>query len=190
RNRKFFGCSAGPLNFNLLNFRTRTESEVNARIGARTIASSAVHIAALPYATSSDEGLGADPVSRTLRAPHQLECNPVIVVLHHIAKQGGSRVHIVDYDIDVPVIEQVSKSSTAGCNYVSEPASGCWWNLLKHSSIAVTEELRPLCIADAPILLIHPRIDMSISYKNIQKTIVIKIQESRSPRQKGNGWVS
>src|ERR1017187_1818990 len=115
---------------------------MEALIGTGAVACSAIDIATLPYASGSDKDLRSDRVPWTLRPTHQLERNPVISVVDHIAKQGWRRIYIVDYHIDVPVVEQVSKGCAAGSDPIGQPASGRRWNLPKLGPIAFAKELR------------------------------------------------
>src|SRR6267378_3594245 len=85
RNRDLFFCAARPVNLHAVHFRCCSETEVQALIGTRSIASAAEDVPALPRASCRDKYLGANRITGTLGTSQQLERDPVIRILNHVA---------------------------------------------------------------------------------------------------------
>src|SRR6266446_2332111 len=72
RNRDLFFCAARPVNVHAVHFRCCSETEVQALIGTRSIASAAEDVSALARASSCDKDFGTDRITGTLWASQQL----------------------------------------------------------------------------------------------------------------------
>src|SRR6266849_5660225 len=115
-NRDFFLCPTWPVNLHHVDFHRSSEAEVQALIGTRCIASPAEHVRALPHASGRDKYLSSDRVAGALGASHQLQRDPVIRILDDVPQQSGRRIDVIENDVDVAVIEQVTEHRTS-CRY-------------------------------------------------------------------------
>src|SRR5713101_289676 len=157
-----------------------------ARIRTRTVASSAQNISALANPAGGQKNGRTDGVAWALGSSNQFQGNPVIAVLHHIAKQGRSRVHIIENDVDAAIIEEVSKRGASGRYHEGQAASRCRRHLLELHAIQISEQLWTLGPSRAPITLVNGRIDMPIGDENIQEAVVVEIQKTRAPPKERN----
>jgi putative hemolysin len=98
---------------------------MKALVRARGVAAPAEDVPTLACPGRCDERFGSDGIPRTLRSSHQFECNPMIIVLHHVAKQHGRGVYSVQDNIDMAVIEEVSKRRAARRNHHTQTAARC-----------------------------------------------------------------
>src|SRR5437879_3000144 len=151
------------------------------QIRARGVTSSAENVTALPCTTRGQEDLRTDGIPRTLCSANQFESDPVVAVLYDIPEERGRRIHIIQDNIDVPIVKKVPKRRTPCGYYVSQAASCGRGNFLKLGPIEIPEQLWPLSPGCAPVALIHRRINVAIGNENVRKTVVIKIQKSGSP---------
>src|SRR6185503_15759413 len=69
-------------------------------------------------------------------------------------------------------------------HYKCQPACSCSRNLLKFRSIHVAKQQRTLCPRRAPILFVHTGVNMPVRKKKIEQSIIVVIQETRSPAEK------
>src|SRR6266853_1262893 len=157
------------------------------RIGTRTIASPAQDVTALANSASSQEDHGTDGIARALGPSNQFEGNPVIAILHHVAKQRRSRIHIIKNHVDVTIIEEIPERGAPGRNYEGKAAPRCRRHLLELCTIHMAEKLRTLGPSGSPITLVNRRIHVAVGDEYIQQAIVIKIQETCAPTQERNG---
>src|ERR1017187_6799628 len=65
--RDYFYSSARPANFDLVDLRRRTETEVRSRVRARCEAATSQHISPLRKAIRGDEHAGAHAIARAAR---------------------------------------------------------------------------------------------------------------------------
>jgi len=114
----------------------------------------------------------------------------MIIVLHHVAKQHGRGVYSVQDNIDMAVIEEVSKRRAARRNHHTQTAARCRWNFFELRCVEIAEQLRPLCPGCAPVTLIHRRINVAIGKEDVQQAIIVIVEEPGSPAEKGNGWAA
>jgi hypothetical protein len=61
----------------------------------------------------------------------------VIRIFNHIAQEHRRRIHNVENDVDVPVIEQIAEGRAAGRNYICQSTIGRGRNFIKLGSIHV-----------------------------------------------------
>src|SRR4051812_20984952 len=108
------------MNFEFVDLRRSAESEMDSQIRARTKTSSAKNVSALPHPSCRNKYLRSNRVARASRASHQLQRDPVVVVLDHISEERGMRVHIVDHNIGMTIVEEVAKRRSPGGNHSRE----------------------------------------------------------------------
>jgi hypothetical protein len=124
-------------------------------VRVRPVATAADDVASLSRSACCDEHLGADSVSWAFRSSYQLEGKPMVAVFEHIAKQRRRRIHVVQNNVDVSIIENVAKGRAPRRNHVRQAASGRWRNLLKLVPIQIAEQLGPLRPSCAPVSSIN-----------------------------------
>lgn len=78
RNRNLFDGAARPVNFDLIDFGGRPQTEMDTQIGAGTVAAAAEDIGALPNAPGGEENFSPDGIARALWATDLLQSEPVI----------------------------------------------------------------------------------------------------------------
>src|SRR6266850_2643896 len=110
---KFFSTSAGPNNFNKIQFVRSAQSKMQARVRTRRVTSATEDIAALAEPACRDKHLGSNGIARTLCAAHKLECDPVVRILHDVSKQRGRAINIIQHHVDVTVVEEIAKRRTS-----------------------------------------------------------------------------
>jgi len=66
----------------------------------------------------------ANGVPRTLWSSRQLEPDPMVPVLHHIAKQCRCGIHVVQDDVCVAIVEQVPERGPSCRNDIRQATSG------------------------------------------------------------------
>ena len=82
---------------------------MNAEVIGGEVAAAAEHIAALANAPRSEVDSGAHCVARTVWPSDELQLHPVVMVWNYISKERWKLVNVVDDDIDLAVVEEVSK---------------------------------------------------------------------------------
>src|SRR5260221_14522702 len=102
----------------------------------------------------------------------------MIAVLQYVAQQRRNRIHVIEDNIDVAIIEEVSERSASGGHDEGQAASGCRRHLLELSSIQIAEKLRALGPGSAPITLINGRRDVGLSDEYVREAIVAEVEET------------
>src|SRR5882762_1997352 len=174
------------MNLDFLNLRSRTQSEVHAWVGTRTVTSTTHYVCPLPDSASAKEDLRADGVPRALWAANQFQRQPMIAVLGDIAQQRGRRINIIDNHVNVPTIENISECCSSPGNDVGQTAAGGWWHFFEFGPVKVAEKLRPFRPGRSPILPVYFRVHMTVDDKDVQQAIIVKVEETGSPSQKGD----
>src|SRR5882762_5766827 len=187
RDGQCLPCPARPMNLDFLNLRSRTQSEVHAWVGARTVTSTTHYVCPLPDSARCKEDLRADGVPWALWATNQFQRQPMITVLDDIAQQRRRRINIIDSHIDVPTIEEIPECCSSPGNDVGQTAAGGWWHFFELGPVKVPEKLRPFRPGCSPILPVYFRVDVTVDDKNVQQPVIVKIEEPASPSQKGDG---
>src|SRR5882762_4565955 len=186
RDGQCLPCPARPMNLDFLNLRSRTQSEVHAWVGARTVTSTTHYVCPLPDSARCKEDLRADGVPWALWATTQFQRQPMITVLDDIAQQRRRRINIIDSHIDVPTIEEIPECCSSPGNDVGQTAAGGWWHFFELGPVKVPEKLRPLRPGRSPILPVYFRVHMTVDDKDVQQAIIVKVEETGSPSQKGD----
>src|ERR1700674_3701875 len=114
----------------------------------------------------------------------------MVGVLDHVSKQGGRRVHVVEDNIDVAVVEKVSESRAASRDDHGEAAAGGGRNFLEFCAVEIAEKLRALGPGGAPLGAVGDRIDVAIGDENIEETVIVEVEEAGSPCEKWNRGVA
>src|SRR6202171_2656855 len=128
---------------------------MNSLIGAGAVAPSAEDVSPLAHTARAKENFRANGIPWTLRPSHQFESDPVIVVLHHIAKQRRSGIHVVQNDVYAAIVEEIPERGPPRGDHVGQAAPRRGWNLLKLGSVEILEELGSFCPCCSPVPLIH-----------------------------------
>src|SRR6185437_4746202 len=153
-------------------------------IRARRIASTSVYVRTLAHAACCKEHFCSNRVAWTFWTGNQLQAEPVVRILDHVAQEHRRRIHHTEHYIHVPIIEQIAKCRAPRRHYKCQPACSCSRNLLKFRSIHVAKQQRTLCPRRAPILFVHTGVNMPVRKKKIEQSIIVVIQETRSPAEK------
>src|SRR6267143_1534847 len=138
---------------------------MNTLIGARTVAPSADDVCPLAHTAYAKENSRANGIPWTLWSSRQLERDPMVAVLHHIAKQRRCGIHVVQNDVQVAIVEEVPKRGPSCRNNVRQAAAGRRGNFLKLGPVQIAEKLRPFGPGCAPVPLVHGWVDMSVGNK-------------------------
>src|SRR5258708_4117340 len=154
-------------------------------IGTGGVTSAAEHVRALANSPGGNKRFRPDSISRAFRATNQFQRYPMVGILHYISEQSRRRIYVVDHHVDVTIVEQIPERSAARCDYYREAGVRGRRNFLKFRSIQIPEKQRTLRPGRSPILLVYPGIDVAIGGENIEQTVVVVVEESRSPAQKG-----
>src|SRR5258708_3034693 len=117
--------AAWPENLDLLNLCGRGQSEVQSLIGAGSIAAATKNIRSLTDSSGRQEYFGSDGVTRTLGTTHELQSHPMIGVFRYVPEQCRCGVHIIEYHVYMPIVEQITeRRSPSGHHYRQAAASG------------------------------------------------------------------
>ena len=181
-----FNNIPGPVDFHAIDRRRIANAKVDPLIVGRSVTSPAQHVAALLHAVCRQVDRGANRIARALRATHQLELDPVMMVVVHIAQQDGRPVHHIDHDIDLAVVEEVAESAAASGDDVGKPGAFDRRHVLKLLPLQVPKEQRTLRKARAPIVLVYLRIDMAIDKKQVLPAVIVVVEKSIAPAKKRN----
>src|SRR5258706_6096537 len=154
---------------------------MDTQVRARAVASATHDVSALANSARCQEDRRTDGIARAPGASNQFEGNPVIAVFHHVTQQRRNGIHIIEDNIDVAIIEEVSERSASGGHDEGQAASGCRRHLLELSAIQIAEKLRAVGPGSAPITLINCRIYVAISDEYITEAIVVEIEETSTP---------
>ncbi len=163
------------MNLNFFHFRRRTQSEMQPRIRTRPVASPADHVGALPNASGSHKNLRADGIPRTFWSANQFKCDPMVPVRYNVSEERRRRVHVVQDNVNVAVVEEIAKRRTARGNDIRQAAPCCGRNFLKLSAIEIAEQLRSLRPGCAPVALVHRGVNVAIGQENVQESIIIEV---------------
>lgn len=68
----------------------------------------------MAYATGGHVYSGTEGVARALCASNEFQFYPVVVIWTHVAKQHRNVIYIVDDDVDLAVVEQISEGGATG----------------------------------------------------------------------------
>src|SRR6266513_302457 len=112
---------------------------MNSLIGAGAVPPSSSDVSALARTVRAKKNFRTDGVPRTLPSTHQLEGDPVIVVLHHIQKQRRGGIHVVQDHIDVAIVEKVPERSTSCGDHRGQAAPCRGRNLLKLNPLEIAK---------------------------------------------------
>src|SRR5438067_13235720 len=115
---------------------------MDALVGAGTVAATAENIRTLADSSDGQEHFGADSIAGALGTADQFQGEPVVGVLDHVPKQGRRRVHIIEDNVDVAVVEQIAESSAASRNGGGEAAACGGRNFRAFCAIKVGQKLR------------------------------------------------
>src|SRR5262249_49203441 len=102
-----------PMNLYLVNFVGLPQAEMHTLIGAGSVAAAGKNIGPLSNGARCHKHFGTNRVSRTLWSADQSKCGPVVVTLHDISHQRRARVHDVNDDVHVPIVEEITDGRTA-----------------------------------------------------------------------------
>ena len=110
-------------------------------VRARSVAPATDDISALAKTSRGYENFRADGIPRTLWSAYQFEREPMVAVSYHVPEQCGCRIHIVQNDVDVTVVEKVAKRRTPRGNHIGQATSGRRQNFLKLGPIEIAKQL-------------------------------------------------
>src|SRR5262245_6597429 len=140
RNLDGFFCAAGPDDFDAINFGGSSQAEMQALVGAGSVAATAEDIGALAETTRGDEHFCANSVAGTLRPTDQFERHPVNRITDDISEEGGDGVYIVQHNVDVAVVEEIAKRSAPRSENQREPTARCGGNFGEFVAIEIAKK--------------------------------------------------
>src|SRR6202158_5195324 len=171
------------MNLDFVNLRARTQSEVPACVGTRSVTSTTHYVGTLPDSARCKEDLRADGVPRALWAANQFQRQPMITVLDDIAQQRGRRINIIDNHVDVPIIEEIPECCSSPGNNVGQTAAGGWWHFFEFGTVKIPEKLRPFRPGCSPILPVYFRVHVTVDDEDVQQGVIVKVEKTGSPSQ-------
>src|SRR5437763_3013524 len=107
------GSAAWPLTLDQCCGGRAAQAEMQTQVGVRRVTSAADHVSAMAQPIGRYEHLCTNGVVRALGATHEAEFQPVISVGNHVAQQSGRGIHVVDDDVEMAVIEQITDGKTS-----------------------------------------------------------------------------
>ena len=109
------------------------------RIVARLEAAAAHQIRSLGKPASGHKHFRAYGVFRPLRTAFKRKFNPMIVVLIDVAKKDRMCVEAIDNDVDLAIIEEISKRRPARRNDVGQAGIVHRWHQFEVLPVAIVE---------------------------------------------------
>ena len=98
-----------------------------------------------------------------------------------IAQHGGLAVKIVDDDIDMAVIEEITKSCAAADPRYHESLAGLCCHFRESPVAVVVEKQDPLRVLRPHIDVVHLWIDVAIYHHQVGPTVVVVVEKRSSP---------
>ncbi len=163
---------------------------MNAGVGIGGVAGAAVDVGALADSAGGQEYFCADGVAGTFGAADELQGDPVVVVLYDVAQEGGWRVHVINDDVNVAVVEEIAEGGAAGGNHGGKAAAGGGWDLAKLATVEVAEELGTLRPGGSPVEAVYADVDVAVGDEGVEQAVVVEVQETVSPSQEWDGGLS
>src|SRR2546429_5581283 len=99
------------MNLNSFDLGGRSQSEMKALVRARSVAAAADQVSALANTSGRHKDLRANGIPRTLPSANQFESEPMVVVLHDVSEEHRCRIHVVQDNIGVAVVEEIGRAS-------------------------------------------------------------------------------
>src|SRR5579859_4366532 len=187
---KLLHNSVRPINFELINLGESPQPEMDALVRAGTVASAAEHMGALADSSGRQEHFCADGIAGALGTADEFQGQPVVGVLDHVPKQGRRRVHIVEDNVDVAVVEEIAESGAASRNNGGEAAACGGRNFLEFCAVKIAKKLRALGPGGAPFCAVGDGVYVAIGDEDVEKAIVVKVEKAGAPGQKRNCGVT
>ena len=159
---------------------------MDALVGAGTVAAAAENIGTLADSSDGQEHFGADGIAGALGTPDQFQGEPVVGILDHVPKQGRRRVHIIEDNVDVAVVEEIAESSAASRNDGGEAAACGGRNFLEFCAVKIAKKLRALGPGGAPFCVVGDGVDVAVGNEDVEKAIVVKVEKTGAPGKKRN----
>src|SRR5450432_449264 len=157
-----------------------SESEVQAPVVGRIETGLCDYFLSLQPSTVSHGYSRADGASIAFGA-HQLDLDPMVGPGHIVAKQGWRLVHVHDEDIDVAVIVEIAEG-TAPAGVCRRNAGAAFVDQFLESPAAEIAENQARRLerisGDAAL---HFGVDASGDHEQVGKSIVVEIDDARSP---------
>src|ERR1700722_2251964 len=95
-------------------------------------------------------------------------------------------VDAVDHDIDLAIVEQISKRCPSGGDDIGQSSAFDRRNDRKFLTvIQVVKQQRALCKGHSPVMLVHLRVNMTADGHKVLPAVVVVDDKLRSPTQKG-----
>src|ERR1700722_18753471 len=95
-------------------------------------------------------------------------------------------VDAVDHDIDLAIVEQISKRCPSGGDDIGQSSAFNRRNDRKFlTMIQVVKQQRTLCKGHSPIMLVYLRVNMAADGHNVLPSVVVEVDKLSSPTQKG-----
>src|SRR5260370_3575052 len=182
--------SVGPMDFQLVDLGSGSQAEVQARIRAGGVAAPAEDVSTLADSSDGQEHFGADGIVGALGTADEFQGQPVVGVLDHVPKQGRRRVHIVEDNIDVAVVEEIAESGAASRNDGGEAAAGGGRNFLEFCAVKIAKKLRALVRRGAQFCAVGHGVDVAVGDEDVEKAIVVKVEKAGAPGKKRNCGVT
>src|SRR5262249_10030040 len=143
----------------------RSQTEVQALVGAGGVAASAEDVEALAHASGGEVGGRSDGVARALGTAHQPERDPVVRVLGLVAQEHGWAFQVVDDHVDLAAIEEVAEGGAAAGDGLGQAAAGGGRHYVEVRAVAVVEEQHTLRPGGPPVGLVHSPVDVAVDGK-------------------------
>src|SRR6266571_2917937 len=183
--RNLFLRSAGPVDFHFVHFRCGSQTKMQTLIGSGGVTSPAEHVPALANFPRGNKRFRSNSITGALLPTDQFQRYPMVGILHYVSEKSWRRIYVVDHHVDVTIVEQIPERSPARGDYYCEAGVRGRRNFLKFRSVQIPEKQRTLRPGRSPILLVYAGIDVAIGRENIEQTVVVVVEESSSPAQKG-----
>ena len=108
----------------------------------------------------------------------------------HVPQQHRRTVDWIDDYIDLAVVEQVAKRSSARRNHICQPRALHRRHVFKSSRLRFTGDVvkqqRTLGKRRSPVMLVHLGVDVAIDHKQVQPAIVVVVEETVTPAHERN----
>ena len=113
-NVKRFNAPIGPFDFEFIDLRRCTQTEVQDHVVLRTKYRTAYNVLSLSHRACGQKNRGADRIAWTLlHVAHQSQAQPVCTRRCDIPQQDRLRIEIIDHEIESAIAIEISDRETS-----------------------------------------------------------------------------
>ena len=181
--------AARPGDFQGFDLRALAQTEVNSRIAGRHVAHAAFGLLDVHEAFGSQLQRSADAVAIRFGADQQ-NFQPVIRVAAVVAQEFRIIAAIVDDDVDVAVVVEISGSKAAANDGTHEIWAERLGNFLELAFAQVAKHQQRLFVSDLAVIELHVVEHGAVQLQNVGPAVVVVIQKFHRNAAQQDGFVA